>query len=97
MHTITRVLVTSALALPLAFSAAGVASACDDHSGQPEAHKHHHHKSKVDQDQDNRTDQSNSNKQPIYQINVGDNGVQNASAVNDQKNDNNTDENQDAN
>ncbi len=93
MRTSTRVIAACALGLPVLFGMSGVAAASSMEGGK---HRPAHQHERVDQDQDNKTEESNSNKQPIYQINVGDKGHQNASAFNKQENENKTDQDEQA-
>jgi hypothetical protein len=87
MRTAKRVLVACVFGVPLALSVSGVAVNAAPLKG---------HKPGLHQTEDNDTKQSNSSQQPIYQINVGDNGHQNASAVADLDNNNKNEQGQEA-
>ncbi|GAA2796091.1 hypothetical protein [Saccharopolyspora taberi] len=89
MRTAKRVIVATALGLPLLFGAPGMALA--DGHGHKKADEVQHQ----DQEQDNSTAQGNENNSPIYQWSVG-KGDQSAQTWNNQSNDNKTDQDQDA-
>jgi hypothetical protein len=87
MRTAKRVLVACVFGVPLALSVSGVAANAAPSKGP---------KPSIKQEEENTTDQANTNKQPIYQLNVGDKGHQNASAVADLDNKNKNEQGQEA-
>ena len=88
MRAVQRAIAATALGLPLLLAGPGMAMAHDAKPPKPPKKPHVH------QSQSNDTDQSNTNSQPIYQINVGGHGDQSALAWNDQANSNSTDQDQ---